>query len=90
MAVGTSKAKDSDVEKADAPKPTAPKDTVLVDTAEAHIDRVAMVSRDKNGDPDQGKDFEVLVADDASDEEKRRAENRPEDNQVDTGGDAKS
>lgn len=81
MAVAASKAKDND---ADKPKPTTARETVLVDTAEAHIDRVAMVSRDKNGNPDQGNDYELLVDDDASDEQKRRAENRPEDNRIDT------
>lgn len=88
MAVGTSRPKDDNTaaKKADdKPKPTPPKRHVLVDSAEAHIDRVAMVSRDKNGDPDQGKDYELLVTDDASDEERRIAENRPEDNQIDTG-----
>lgn len=58
---------------------------VSVDTREAHTDRVAMVSRDKNGNPDQGSDFEIIGVDDMSDDEKRRAENRPEVNQVDTG-----
>ncbi len=84
MAVGTSRAKGADAEESDAPKPTAARGTVLADTAEAHHDRVAMVSRDKNGNPDQGKGYELLVDDDASDEQKRRAENRPEDNQIDT------
>lgn len=69
----------------DKPAPTRPRDTVLVDTAEAHTDVVAMVSRDKNGNPDQAQGFELAVAGDASDDEKRRAENRPEDNQIVTG-----
>lgn len=60
--------------------------SVSVDTAEAHTDRVAMVSRTKDGNPDQSADYEVLHPDGATDADKRRAENRPADNQIDTGG----
>lgn len=56
-----------------------PRASVLVDSPEAHTDRVAMVSRDKNGNPDQAAGYEVIVPDD----EKDVAENRPSDNQGD-------
>lgn len=65
-------------EKKTATEKTVDPKPVNVDTAEAHTDRVAMVSRDKNGNADQSSDFEIIVPDD----EKRVAENRPEDNQV--------
>lgn len=77
----------ADTEKAEADRSGAEQaldvPAVMVDTAEAHTDRVAMVSRDKNGNPDQSDDYELLVADDASDREKRLAENRPADTQAD-------
>jgi hypothetical protein len=45
-------------------------------SAQPIADSVAMVSRDVNGDPAQSKNFEVLVDDDASDEEKDAAWNK--------------
>lgn len=60
--------------------------TVMADTAEAHTDRVAMVSRAKDGSPDQEGAFKIVVPETAADEQKRRAENRPEDNRADDSG----
>lgn len=78
MATSTPK---SDKPAADKPAADSSVPPVLVDSAEAHTDRVAMVSRDKNGNPDQSADYEVIVPDD----EKDVAENLPADNQVDEG-----
>lgn len=93
MAVGTGRAKADDAPKPVDTRPAGPTRSgsapvvrpVMVDTAEAHTDRVAMVSRNKDGNPDQSTDYEVLVPDDASDEDRRRAENRPADNRASTG-----
>lgn len=82
MAVGTGK---TGSEKPDSDKTESaaePVRAVSVDTAEAHTDRVAMVSRTKDGEPDQAVDYEVLHPDGATEVDKRRAENRPADNQV--------
>lgn len=81
MALGSNTEKSDD--KTEKTAATPARNTVLVDTAEAHTDRVAMVSRDKNGNADQSGDYELLVPDDASTEEKRAAENKPADHQVD-------
>lgn len=52
------------------------------DTAEAHTDRVAMVSRTKDGEADQSADYQLLVPANATDEQRRAAENKPEHTQV--------
>lgn len=52
------------------------------DTADVGTDRVAAVSRTKDGEPDQSADYEVIVP--AAD--RRAAQNRPADN--DAGGGA--
>lgn len=71
MATATSK---STTEKATAPVTKTPAaETAAVDTAEAHTDRVAAVSRSKDGSADQAPDYEVIVPDDV----KEVAENRP-------------
>lgn len=80
--MATSSTSKTDTAKVDSTTLDVP--AVMVDTAEAHTDRVAMVSRDKNGNPDQSTDYELLVADDATDREKRLAQNLPADTQADT------
>lgn len=80
--MATSSTSKTDTAKVDSTPLDVP--AVMVDTAEAHTDRVAMVSRDKNGNPDQSTDYELLVADDATDREKRLAQNLPADTQADT------
>lgn len=70
---------DTELTQLEVPERTDPKLSVFVDSAEAHTDRVATVSRDKNGNPDQSSDFELIVPD----SEKDAALNKPEDNQVD-------
>lgn len=61
----------------EAPAPSAVNPALLADEPEAHIDRVAFVSRDKNGNPDQSEDFEVLVPEEASEQEKAAVLNLP-------------
>jgi hypothetical protein len=76
--VATAPKSTAKAETAEPDAPTPAKATTSVDTDEAHTDRIAMVSRDKNGDPDQSTDYEIIVPD----REKAAAQNRPADNQV--------
>lgn len=57
------------------PKPEKPADEKPAAAPVADTDRVAMVSRDKNGNPDQADGYEIIVPDD----EKDAAENKPVD-----------
>jgi hypothetical protein len=81
VAEGTSKPRHTAETDEDSTKPvrTRGRDTLAADSTEAHTDRVAMVSRNKDGNADQSADYELLVDKDAPADEKRRAENRPPD-----------
>lgn len=64
---------------ADDPRLQRPLDKVLVTDVEAYEkDRVAMVSRSKDGSPDQTANFEILP--EVPDHERSKAENKTDEN----------
>lgn len=68
---GTSAARSGAV----VPERTRARETTAVGDPEAQVDRVAMVSRRKDGEPDQGTGYEVLHHERATDADRDAAEN---------------